>query len=38
MGIGGFKIFCLRGSEFFFLLYVCGGVGKGGSGSVPLLP
>ena len=33
MGIGGFKIFCLRGSEFFCLLYVCvwgGGGGKGG--------
>ena len=40
MGVRGFKMFCQRGLEFF-LLALCvwgGGVGGGGSGSVPLLP
>ena len=35
-GLGVFKIFCQRGSEFF-LLALCVGEGVG-SGSVPLLP
>ena len=35
-GARGFKMFCQRGSEFFYLLCVC--VWGGGSGSVPLLP
>ena len=35
MGVRGFKMFCQRGSEFFYLLCVLGGGGRG-SGSVPL--
>ena len=34
MGVRGFKMFCQRGSEFFYLLCVCvcarGGGGEGG--------
>ena len=37
VGLRGFKMFCQRGAEFFYLISVCGG-GGGGSGSVPLLP
>ena len=40
VGVRGFKMFCQRGQNFFYLLCVCvcGGGGGGGSGSVPLLP
>ena len=32
MGVRGFKMFCQRGSEFFYLLCVC--VWGGGGGGV----
>ena len=37
VGVRGFKMFCQRGSEFF-LLALCMGWGRGGSGLVPLFP
>ena len=37
VGVEVLKCFVRGGQNFFYLLCVCGGVGEGGSGTVPLL-